>query len=416
MLVGSLSVERVTGVKGQAGRWRRRAAGLGVAAALNLIGLGGCSSLNPIDAYRDLTGASKDDPGKDEANTANLEAGSKEPFPAVGSVPDTPTRGLTEAQREKLAQGLVSDRNNARYVDDQISKGNAEAVMPPQAPVPEEQLPVAVPAAPAAATSASAPTPSSAIPAVPTPRPAAGGGNFVTGGFLGKATSGQPLAPHTPTAPPEPVAADKDSALATPVPRAVPDPETPQAPPPPPELKPLPPQQPQAPFPGAPALPPPPPAQPTQVAGIPVPAPPPSRPENMAAAPSVTPAPPVETAVNMSGGKRAKSTQIAEVAFLAGGTAFGADAPARLKDVPALHRQFGGVVRVVGYASLPQGGGDQGGSGAQLIAYQAALARANLVKQTLIASGVPAADIVTEASPIHGTGAAADRADVYDEY
>src|ERR1700679_3642572 len=133
---------------GQSRRWNGRALALGFAATVSLVALGGCSSLNPFDWYRDVTGASKDDPGKDEANTANLEAGSQEPFPAVGSVPGPPDHGLTDAQRQKLAEGLISDRNNAHYVDEQIASGNAAAVMPPQVQVPEEQLPVAVPASP----------------------------------------------------------------------------------------------------------------------------------------------------------------------------------------------------------------------------------------------------------------------------
>jgi outer membrane protein OmpA-like peptidoglycan-associated protein len=372
---------------------------------VGVIGLGGCSSLNPINLYRDVTGASKDDPGKDEANTANLEAGSQEPYPAVGSVPNPPTRGLTEAQREKLAQGLLADRNNARYVDAQITSGNASAVMPPQVPVPEEQLPIAIPAGSAAASTA-----------IPTPRPigqARAAGNYVTGGFVGH--SGQAIPPaRIPVAPPEPVGADKESSLQTPTPRALPEPETVQAPPPPPELKPLPPPSAPAPFPGAPALPPAQPEQPTQVAGIPVPAPPPSRPAPVAVPPDISSAPPVQNPVNLPSGKHAKSAQIAEVGFVAGANALAPEAPVKLKDVPALHQQYGGIVRVVGYASLPATGVDPAGQ--QLAAYQAALERAKLVKQSLVAAGVPAADIITEASPVHGTGAAADRADVYAEY
>jgi hypothetical protein len=193
MLVGSGSI-----VKERSRRWNGGAAKFGIAAALCLIGLAGCSSLNPIDA---LTGGSKDDPAKDEANTANLEAGSQEPSPSVGSVPGTPTRGLTEAQREKLAEGLVSDRNNAHYIDDDGGKGTASAVM--SAPALQDQLPVAIPSAPPADAAPAAPAapatapaaPAAAAPAAPAPRPAAGSGNFVTGGFLGHSGSGQPVNP-----------------------------------------------------------------------------------------------------------------------------------------------------------------------------------------------------------------------------
>src|SRR5579859_4708246 len=266
MLVGS----------GQSRRWNGRALALGFAAAVSVIGLCGCSSLNPFDFYRDVTGASKDDPGKDEANTANLQSGSQEPYPSVGSVPGPPDHGLTAAQREKLAEGLLADRDNAHYVDTQIASGNGAAVMPPQVSVPEEQMPIAVPASPPEATP---PTP-------PTPRPPAqahSSGNFVTGGFLGH--SGQPVPPDRPAAaPPAPVAADKEAALQTPTPRALPAAETPQPPPPP------------APFPGAPAVPPQPPEPPAQVAGVPVPPNPPSRPAPVANPPEVAAAPPVQTA------------------------------------------------------------------------------------------------------------------------
>ena len=120
---------------GRSRGWDGRALALGLAMAC-VFGLDGCSSYNPFTLYRDLTGASKDDPPKDAANTANLEAGSQEPYPAAGSVPNPPTRGLTESQREKLAQGLVADRANAHYIDEQVTAGNVAAVMAPQAAVP----------------------------------------------------------------------------------------------------------------------------------------------------------------------------------------------------------------------------------------------------------------------------------------
>jgi outer membrane protein OmpA-like peptidoglycan-associated protein len=388
---------------GRSRRWNGRAVVLCFSAAVSVVGLSGCSSMNPFDLYRDVTGASKDDPNKNEANTANLEAGSKEPFPAVGSVPNTPTRGLTEEQREKLAQGLVADRDNARYVDDQIRQGNSAALTSAQASVPEEQMPIAIP--------------NSGAPAVPVPRgprPAAPtNGNFVTGGFFGH--SGQAIPPSAaPTAPPAPVAADRESALNTPVPRSLPEPEAPHTPPPPPTLKPLPPPEPEKPFPGAPPLPPAQPPQPTEVAGVPVPTTPPPRPEPTPPVPNLPAAPQVASAVATPTGKHQKSAQIAEVTFVAGANALGGDASLKLKDVPSLHQQYGGVVRVVGYASLPASAADP--AGAQLAAYQAALQRAKLVKDALVSQGVPATDIITEASPVHGTGAAADRADVYAEY
>src|SRR5579862_6194346 len=119
------------------------------ATALALTVLAGCSAdkvldaVNPINWYRDATGASKNDTPPDAANTANLEAGSKEPYPDLGSVPNEPTRGLTKEQKKQLAEGLISDRDNARYTDQQERTGNAGATVQPQTKVPAEQLPYA---------------------------------------------------------------------------------------------------------------------------------------------------------------------------------------------------------------------------------------------------------------------------------
>jgi outer membrane protein OmpA-like peptidoglycan-associated protein len=373
MLAGSVGIEK------RRGRLIGRAV-----AALALFALGGCGStldaVNPINWYRDLTGKTKDDPGPDEANTANLEAGSKQPYPSVSSVPDIPTRGLSKAQRDALADGLVSDRSNARYTDAQISAGNASAVMPPQAAVPEEQTPYTPPTSDAP----------------PPPQETARRTRLVAGGALGVV----------------PVAVDRESTLQTPVPRGSPPPETPRAAPPPPDLAPLPPPQPDQPLPGAqPARPVP---APTEVAGIPVPPPPPTRGEPIPGAPSLSASPAIGSAAAVPPGKRTKSAQVAEVGFTAGSNDLAGDAPTKLGNVPALHQQYGGVVRIVGYAALPDSGADPAGQ--QLLAYQAALERANAVKKALVSAGVPAAEIVTEASPVHGKGSGADRADLYVEY
>jgi hypothetical protein len=69
----------------------------------------------------------------------------------------------------------------------------------------------------------------------------------------------------------------------------------------------------------------------------------------------------------------------------------------------------------VGYASRAPGVGD---SNAELRSYQAALARAEAVKQLLIRSGIGAGEIRTEASPTRGVpgDTRPDRADVFIEY
>ena len=103
--------------------------------ALTLV-LSSCSYpdwANPIEWYRDATGVSQDDPDGTEPNAKNLEKGSEDPYPSVGTVPAPPTNALSSEEREQLKQSLVSDRANAKYVDnsDQYSATAPQAVAGP---------------------------------------------------------------------------------------------------------------------------------------------------------------------------------------------------------------------------------------------------------------------------------------------
>ncbi len=365
---------------------------LGAGAALGLLVLSGCAAdevlhdVNPVNWYKGLTGADKGTPPADAPNTANLESGSNGDYPNLASVPKEPVRGLTDEQKEALAQGLIADREHAHYTDEAQRAGNASAVMPAQAAIPAEQTQSALPAV--------APAPA-AVPAVPPktqPVPASPG-----------------ALPPPPTAP---VAASRESSLTTPTPRAVPTPETPNAPPASPDLKPLPPPTPEAPVPGAPAAHPAPPPGPSEIAGVAVPTAPPVRPETAPAAAIVPPAP--TPAVVPPTSKRSHSTEIGELAFAAGSNELPADAPTILAKVLPLHQQYGGIVRVVTYTITPQTGADPAGQ--QMKAYQAAVGRAESVKQALIKAGLPASSIITQASPVQSAGPALDRADIFVEY
>lgn len=134
-----------------------------LAVAALAVGLSGCSAdkvldaVNPVTWYHDIV----DDPSKADAQSqANLEAGSKEDYPNLSTVPDEPTQGLTAAERAKLAEGLVADREHARHTDELIRQGDASAVAPPPATLPEEQF----------KQSASAPSGNTPASDVPTPR------------------------------------------------------------------------------------------------------------------------------------------------------------------------------------------------------------------------------------------------------
>ena len=151
----------------------RRALQAVVAAVL--LGLGAC---NPIEGYRHLTGASKNDPDPATTpNTQNLAAGEKSPYPNLATVPPPPTQALTTAELDKLTQSLIADRKNAKYTSEQLQAGFDEWAGPPPPPPPP-------PAPPAATASSGAGEP----PAAP------------TGGPKAAAPSGQrPAAPRRPS-------------------------------------------------------------------------------------------------------------------------------------------------------------------------------------------------------------------------
>ncbi len=102
--------------------------------AAMLLGLGAC---NPIEGYRHLTGASKNDPDPATTpNTQNLAAGEKSPYPNLATVPPPPTQALTTAELDKLTQSLIADRKNAKYTSERLQAGFDEVAGPPPPPPP----------------------------------------------------------------------------------------------------------------------------------------------------------------------------------------------------------------------------------------------------------------------------------------
>ncbi len=109
------------------------------AALLALLALSGCSyvpdAVNPVEWYRDLSGASKNDKqDSSPSNAANLDAGGKGSYPTLGSVPAPPTRALSSVDREKLQRSLSSDRENAKYTDDDVRAYRPPSAIPTDAP------------------------------------------------------------------------------------------------------------------------------------------------------------------------------------------------------------------------------------------------------------------------------------------
>src|SRR6185437_13245290 len=101
------------------------AVGLALPLALALAGaVAGCSSLpnaaNPIEWYRSLSGADKNDDRGGLRNTENLAAGAQEPFPNLGSLPPAPDRVMTALERERLQQSLTAERQGAEQSNEAL--------------------------------------------------------------------------------------------------------------------------------------------------------------------------------------------------------------------------------------------------------------------------------------------------------
>ena len=142
------------------------------------IALSGCSGLksdgvDPIEWYRDATGASKNDDQDQGRESKNLAEGSDEPYPNLATVPPPPDEASSKVDREKLAQSLIADQKNAKYTDQQLRAGqdvSASAPPPPAASAaPPPQAADAGPSAPSPAPPAkpAAANPPSPVPAAP---------------------------------------------------------------------------------------------------------------------------------------------------------------------------------------------------------------------------------------------------------
>jgi outer membrane protein OmpA-like peptidoglycan-associated protein len=323
-------------------------------------GLPGCSypdALNPIEWYRDLTGASKnDDADKAQRNAQNLDAGNKAPYPNLASVPAAPGRAMSTIDREKLQKGLVADRTNAQYSDEELRQGRA---VPP--------LPGDPPAAPAATDAASA-APGTAAAATTPAGPGAGTKR-------GAPVKGSEQAP-------------RESALTTPqVGGAIPPGDTVHKAPPAPAGVGSPPPQKQQLAAARPGLP---------TGAVPA---------GSAAQPAIMRAP--------RGKGPSVSLQAAEISFSAGGKTLSAEDSQRLTEAAKLF-QGASWMRVVGYAKR---GAGADALQQELDSFGEAMDRAAAVAQALAKLGVPAGRITVQTAPeLVGGGLAAGQAEVFLEY
>ncbi len=322
-----------------------------------VIALGGCSG--PVEAWRSLSGASKNDPDPQTAPfSGNLAAGEAAPYPNLASVPPPPVRATNTAERQKLVQSLIADRDATAALAGPLPPRPAAAAKPapglPAATLAAEPAAAAVAAAPA-----TSPRPRTLLNSVPSGRRAAG-------------------------EPPEP--GSLDSSLQMPQIRSVPEPEAMRPPPPPPALPSVP--RPVAvadPLPAAAAA-----------AAMPQPAPP----EPVLAPVAPPPAAAKPDSQSSTGPKRPPAaTTVATLQIPGAAGEPGGQDRAQIARVAALYRDNPGTVRVVAYAAAASGGGDP------LDSYRAALDRAQAVAKALAEAGIPASRIQTEAAPAAGAKA-----------
>jgi outer membrane protein OmpA-like peptidoglycan-associated protein len=331
-----------------------------------MLGLVAC---NPVETWRDWSGASKNDPDPETArNTQNLAAGEAADYPNLASVPPPPNRALTAAEREKLTQSLIADRTNAKYSDERLRAGfpavAAAAPPPPPPPVPE-----VVDAAPGK------PGESAASPPAPAPAPAPASGEALAGPAP---TSGQMRKSGEP---PEP--GPMESSLEMPKVRSTPNPEQVQAAPPPPYPVPAP-----TAANGPPVTP--------RLQSPPAAAPLPAALDSTAY--QAPPPPPVLAPLAGSGRDVQKAPvpaagPVAEIRFAADSTNLSAEDRRTIGKVVPLYQQNPGRIRIIGYA------GAGGGAAEQLNSFRAALDRAQAVAYALTQAGIPSDKIAVEAAP-----------------
>ncbi|MFO7484026.1 OmpA family protein [Oceanibaculum nanhaiense] len=155
---------------------------IGLAATAGLLLLAGCSSVpdavNPVEWYKGATSLFEDDEAPaTERPTAGRPAaersGESQAYPNLGSVPARPADISSPSERRATQQGLVADRDQARYTDQQPanaidtgSSSGASRTAPAAAPTPP---PAVAPTAPAPIAPASvAPTETPPRAAAPT--------------------------------------------------------------------------------------------------------------------------------------------------------------------------------------------------------------------------------------------------------
>ena len=398
---------------------------------LVVLALTGCSSVpdavNPMEWYRSATGSSSSRPAA-QANTTDTrmaEAQAKA-APNLATVPGRPTRASTPAERQTLTQGLVADRENAKYTDDDLQPRTAQASAPAARPAVPPAPSVTTPPVPAAAAPApAAPSPPTAAAAAPPPPPAASAASPAP---VPASQTAQPVPPPPPPTMPQ---------VASPPPRTAAPAATSALPPPPAAARAARPASPAATLAPPPASRPPTPAtaqattvdqiyrqqlarsesavQLRQPAAEPPP-PPPAQPRRIGALQHTARETARSQVAYIGGSTGVPSTTIqpgepaATIRFSEGTARLAATDRTTLARIAAMAQELGGRVRIVGHAGRPGGEGAK----SEVADFNLSLDRANAVAQELMRNGISSErlkiEAVGDAEPLVIAGSAAAEA------
>jgi len=341
-----------------------------LALAVFAVALAGCSSVpdavNPVEWYKGVEGWFDDDDGA-ESGPAKPVPGADKPYPNLANVGDKPA-ARSAAERRKVAEGLVSDRENARYADESLRKAAPPAPPPNAARQPRDGAALTPPPprpAPRVPVQGSALPPSGASASTPAPKPAASSAPAASpGGEVQKVYSERlrQSAPTVTTAPAGPTA--QPDRPTGPV-RA--------------EARPLS----EAPAPAS-----------TQMAPV-----------QTAAAQTATPPAGPRSLREFDASQAGVSYRVAVVYHGRGSAALPKAADAQLREVAALQKESGGTLRIVGHASSQTR--DMSLVRHRLVNFKLSMDRANATAKRLAELGVdPGAMFV---------GAVSDSQPVYHE-
>ncbi len=91
-----------------------------------------------------LGGCSSDEQKSTAESSAPAKASTEEKFPNLASVPDQPPPSTPKVERDKLVQGLLSDRAHAEYTEEKLGEDTANVAAatppPPAPPAPESEV------------------------------------------------------------------------------------------------------------------------------------------------------------------------------------------------------------------------------------------------------------------------------------